>query len=97
MIISEINNNESSFAVLSIAYDRGWRFTVNDEKVCTFNVNGEFLGFNIPESVGLIKLYFVLIGFNEGVLISFISLFILIILIFFDKRISLSLQNTDKN
>lgn len=84
MIISEIETNLSTFAVSSIAYDKGWRVTINDIKVSTFSVNGGFIGFNIPEKGGTIKMYFQPVGFKQGVIISIIGAIILLLLTTFE-------------
>ena len=87
MIISNLSNSESSFAVTSIAFDKGWRVTVNNVNVETFNINGGFIGFNVPAGGGEVKMYFMPIGFKTGFVISTLSFGLLILLVLFDKKI----------
>ena len=90
MIISNLDNVESSFAVTSIAFDKGWRVTVNNVNVETFNINGGFIGFNVPAGGGEVKMYFMPVGFKTGFVISALSFGLLVLLVLFDKRIKVN-------
>ncbi|MDP3444387.1 MAG: YfhO family protein, partial [Ignavibacteria bacterium] len=78
MLIGTINTSSPTFLVSSIAFDKGWRVYINNQEVRTFSVNGGFLGFPTKTGFQDVKLYFVPVGFKEGVIVSGLSILIYI-------------------
>lgn len=79
------NTDESSFLVLSLPYDEGWRVFVNGQNVKTYSVNGGFVGFGVEAGNNQIEMYFTPVGFKQGAIISLIGIMGYVALIIHEK------------
>ena len=79
------NTDESSFLVLSLPYDEGWRVFVNGQNVKTYSVNGGFVGFGIEAGNNQIEMYFTPVGFKQGAIIYLIEIIGYVALIIHEK------------
>lgn len=69
-----VYSDASSFMVITLPYDSGWKVKINGENVKTYKVNGGFIGIPIFEGDNQIEMYFTPQGFKEGAIISFIGI-----------------------
>ena len=83
-----IESDVSSFMVISLPYDDGWKIQINGQDVKKYQVNGGFIGIPIQAGKNMIDMYFVPEGFKIGFIISAISsiLFIALFIIDYKKR-----------
>lgn len=83
-----IKNNFNNYAVTSISYDKYWQIYVNGNKVETLNVNGGFIGFEIPLGEVEITSKYVPLSFYIGLIISILSiLFLSLFMVIKNNRI----------
>ena len=79
------NTDESTFLVLSLPYDEGWKVFVNGQNVKTYSVNGGFVGFGVEAGNNQIEMYFTPVGFKQGAIISLIGIVGYVALIIYEK------------
>ncbi len=77
---ASLSTSTSSFAIITIPYDEGWKVIVNNQEVKTFKVNGGFIGIPVEANQNSIDMYFVPVGFKTGLITSVFSTIIIIIL-----------------
>ena len=78
-ITGTISNERDKVLVFSIPYDNGWKITVDNKKVETFNANGGLLGIKLEAGNHNIVLNYMPKGLIIGMCISIITYVILII------------------
>ena len=85
-IKGSINVKENSTLFVAIPYSDGWTVKDQNGKVLnTKNINGGFLGVDVDENVNELCFYYGTPGLKIGLVISFISLIIFIIVIVKEK------------
>ncbi len=87
---------KEGYLCLPIAYDDGWRATVNGEKVNVESIYNVFTGIKLKEGTYDIKLYFIPRGFKMGLAISGISVILLFIIIILEKNKGKREEKDDK-
>ncbi len=97
LLLGDIYSEDRNFVVTSIAFDKGWKVTVNNESVPIYAVNGGFVGFPINAGDNTIKMYFMPEGFKLGAITTFIGFILLIFLIFFEVRKFFKHKNKQQN
>lgn len=85
-ISATVHTDEEGVVVLQIPYDSGWRVSVNQEAVKPIKVNGGLLGFVVKPGTHEIKLQYTNPNIQIGAIISFVSLGILIGVIYKEER-----------
>ena len=78
-------DKENQFVFLTIPYDQGWRIEVNNQLVKPVQILGSFIGIPIEKGESEIKLTFIPYGFEVGRIITMISIFLLLIIIYFER------------
>ena len=81
-----IESDASSFMVLTLPYDDGWKIQINGQEVKKYQVNGGFIGIPIQAGENVIDMYFVPEGFKLGFIISTISILTYIALFIFEFK-----------
>lgn len=83
-------DKENQLVFLTIPFDRGWKIEVNNQFVKPVKMMGSFIGIPIDKGESEIKLTFIPYGFEVGRIITIISIFVLLFLIYFEgfKKIS---------
>ncbi len=73
-LTGNIFSEESSFMVIQLPYDKGWKVHINGEKVKAYQVNGGMMGFIIPEGYSRVELDFRPVGIKTGAIVSGIGI-----------------------
>lgn len=81
----KINCTEDEVLFTTIPYDKGWKVTVDGESVDTLKLGEGFLGIDITKGEHIVEMKFEMPGKKIGILLSFISLFLLIVSILYSK------------
>lgn len=81
-----IESDASSFMVLTLPYDDGWKIQINGQEVKKYQVNGGFIGIPIQAGENVIDMYFVPEGFKLGFILSAISILAYLTLFVFDYK-----------
>ena len=76
---SSIQCNKQKYAFFSVPYDTGWKATVNNQEVPIYKTNG-FMSVPVDAGTNNIQFNYNVPGAKIGVILSFISLFILCII-----------------
>lgn len=82
-----INADNDGYANFEIAFDEGWRATVNGKNQIVEKTNGAFTGVQVTKGENKIHLYFVPRYLKLGALLTITSLSLLIIIIIIEERI----------
>lgn len=77
---------EDGYLCLPIAYDDGWRATVNGQKVNVEGIYNAFTGIKLEQGTYDIHLYFIPRGFKLGISLTSLSILILVITIFIENK-----------
>ncbi len=91
----KITVNGNRLLSLSIPYDKGWKAEVNGERVDIYSINNGLIGIPISQGTNNVKLSFTPPFLVLGSFISILSLFVVIIMIFWKvimKKIGLKGQ-----
>lgn len=81
-----VYSSESSFMIITLPYDKGWKVQVNGLTVPTYKVNGGFIGIPINAGDNNIEMYFTPQGFKQGAILSVVGVVCLFILILFESK-----------
>lgn len=79
-----VTSNESSFMVITLPYDEGWKVLVNGQEIKKYEVNGGFIGIPIEKGDNSIEMYFTPKGFKLGVIMSGVGLVLAGVLVSFE-------------
>ena len=88
-IISETEN----ILQLPIPKNKGWKILVNGVEQDAISVNGGFIGIPINPGDSFIELYFVSYGFKFGLILSCLSFFVILTIIFSRKFFTKNYQS----
>lgn len=81
-----IESADSSFMVLTLPYDDGWKIQVNGTEVSKYQVNGGFIGIPIEKGANQIDMYFVPKGFKLGFILSLLASLGFAFIVWFDIK-----------
>lgn len=79
-------SEKSSFMIITLPFDKGWKILNNGKPIETYNVNGGFIGIPIFDGENKIEMYFIPEGFKLGVLFSCIGVILFFAIIFGEAR-----------
>ncbi|MEF9919515.1 MAG: YfhO family protein [Erysipelotrichaceae bacterium] len=79
--------SKGGMMLITIPYDKGWKVKVNDNEVTTYNINGGFIGIEVPEGYTEIFMHFSIYGLKIGIILSSFGLFFLIFGYLLQKRL----------
>lgn len=86
MLMGTIESDESSFMVINLPYDEGWKITINGEEVKKYQVNGGFIGIPIEKGINNLQMNFMPAGFKLGFGITAVGVLGLLIIFIQEKR-----------
>lgn len=69
-LTANLTSDDTSFMVLTLPFDQGWKVMVNGEVVTAYQVNGGFMGIPVQAGNNRIEMYFIPQGFKAGCLLS---------------------------
>lgn len=81
-----VKSDNSSFMVITLPYDAGWKVKINGVLVPTYNVNGGFIGIPINAGNNQIEMYFTPQGFKVGAIISGLAIIIFCFIILLNLK-----------
>lgn len=73
-LIGDINATKSGFMLVTLPFDKGWSVKINEQYVKTFNINGGFIGFALPQGASKVVMYYIPNGLKEGIIISLLGI-----------------------
>ena len=85
-IKGEITVNEDGIMFLSIPFEKGWKVYIDGEKAETFKLLQSMTGVRVPKGSHSVRLKYTPEGFPLGVTITFLSLGLVLLTVFCDKR-----------
>lgn len=80
-----INCSEDEVLFTTIPFDKGWKVKVDGQNVETIKIGEGFLGIDISKGVHDVEMKFEMPGKKIGILLSFVSLFLLIVSVLYSK------------
>lgn len=86
VISGSVNAQEDGLFVTTVPYDKNFRITVDGNEVSFEKVNTAFIGFPIAKGRHQIVFQYISPGFTAGVAASVIGFFILLLVIYFDRK-----------
>lgn len=95
-IKGKVTVGEDQYVYFSIPYDEGWRVFIDGYEQDTFDVGNAFLAVATTEGEHEIELNFTPPGYAVGSKISFISLFIFLIILLSSKKLASFRENYEK-
>lgn len=87
IIEGTIDNNEESYLITSLPYDKGFEIYLDNKKEKTEIVNTSFLGTKLPKGKHEIKIKYTSPGYKQGVIISIIGVISMLILLITERKI----------
>ena len=95
--VSEINSLKENFIFFSVPYEPGWSATINGEAVDIEQVSVGFMGVAIPQGEKVnIEFKFKTPGLSAGISVTFLSVILLGVYLYFSKKKSLEKPVTVK-
>lgn len=85
-ITGTTKEKEASYLITSFPYDKGFTAYIDNNKVKSEIVNTSFLGFKVPKGKHQIKIKYSSLGYQTGIIISFIGLFSMFGLVLFENN-----------
>ncbi|SJZ57777.1 Uncharacterized membrane protein YfhO [Anaerorhabdus furcosa] len=73
-LTGSVVSDDSTFMVITVPYDEGWKILINGQEVKKFEVNGGFIGIPIEKGTNNVEMYFTPQGFKLGVIMSGIGI-----------------------
>ncbi len=80
-IYGKVNVNSDGYLKLSIPYDDGYTIKVDNKKVKYIAINKDFIGFKVKKGVHDIVINYQAKGLKEGIIISVLGFFLLLIFV----------------
>lgn len=84
-LVGSITLNSEQVLFLSIPNNKGWKIYVDEVLTTPIDVDGGFIGLRLSAGEHLLKMYFVPVGFKQGVLLSGFSGIVLVSVLIFNK------------
>ena len=86
----------NKYILFTIPYSKGWKIKVDGEEIETYEIMDALLAIQIESGEHSIEMNYTPVGFNNGLLISIISLVLALSILVIDKKSHKKVENKEK-